>query len=277
MIIDGHTHVFLQDTTRYPLANPEGGYRPQADGSARALRAEMLAAGVDRALTITAGFYGWDNSSTLDELAGNSGWLAGAALVDPASTDGPDDLEALVQRGICGIRIQRHLFYHQSLDDPISTPLWARAGDLDLTIDVNASLPEYGAVENRVREFPNTRFVLDHCGYIGHQNPSENTVDAVVALARYPNVYAKLSFLPSASAQSYPFGDVHWMVRDIVNAYGPERCLFGTNFPQAQYSPNETYGQLVDLFREDLPLSAEERQWILGGTAAGLWRWTDSD
>jgi predicted TIM-barrel fold metal-dependent hydrolase len=276
MIIDGHTHLFSLDTERYPLGDPESTYRPAADGSGDVLKKEMDAAGVDRALTITAGFYGWDNSTTMDTLEGREDWLAAGVLVDPAGENGPDQLTALVDRGASGIRIQRHLFYHRDLDDPISTPLWQRAGDLGLTVDINASHPEYGAVENRIREFPNTRFILDHCGYVSADlAPKENIVAPAVALARYPNVYAKLSFLPLASVEAFPFRDVHWMVRELVDAFGPERCLFGTNFPQAQYSPHVTYGQIVELFREAIDLTQSEREWILGGTAANLWRWLE--
>jgi L-fuconolactonase len=183
-------------------------------------------------------------------------------------------LTSLVERGASGIRIQRHLFYHRDLDDPISTPLWQRAGDLRLTVDINTSHPEYGAVENRIREFPDTRFILDHCGYVSADlAPKENTVAPAVAMARYPNVYAKLTFLPLASKEAFPFRDVHGMVRELVDAFGPGRCLFGTNFPQAQYSPHVSYGQIVELFAEAIDLSPNEREWILGGTAAGLWRW----
>jgi predicted TIM-barrel fold metal-dependent hydrolase len=274
MIIDGHTHLYSRDTERYPLGDPESAYRPEADGSADTLKSEMDAAGVDRALTITAGFYGWDNSSTMDALAGREDWLAAGVLVDPASEAGPDQLTSLVEAGVSGIRIQRHLFYQRDLDDPVSTPLWERASDLGLTVDVNAPHPEYGAVEHRVREFPNTRFILDHCGYVSADlAPKANTVSPAVALSRYPNVYAKLTFLPLASQEAFPFPDVHWMVRELVDVFGPERCLFGTNFPQAQYSPHVSYGQIVELFAEAIDLSLSEREWILGDTAGTLWKW----
>lgn len=274
MIIDGHTHIFSQDTERYPLANPDSGYRPTTDGSAVWLKQQMQDAGVDRALTITAGFYGWDNSYALDQLPGNDGWLAVGVLVDPVDPGGPATLRQCVERGACGLRIQRHLFYHQALDDPISDPLWKAAADLDLTVDINATHEEYGAVENRLRQFSETRFVLDHCGYVsGSLMPRPNAVGPVVELAHYPNAYAKLTFLPLAGEGDYPFADAHWMVREIVDAFGPERCLFGSNFPTPQYSPKTSYAQTVRLFSEAVDLSAEERAWVLGGTAEKLWRW----
>ena len=92
-------------------------------------------------------------------------------------------------------------------------------------------------------------------------------------MAQYANVYAKLTFLPAASQENYPFADVHWMVRRLVDAFGPERCLFGSNFPTEQYTPGTSYGETVRLFAEAVDLSAEERAWILAGTATRLWRW----
>jgi predicted TIM-barrel fold metal-dependent hydrolase len=201
--------------------------------------------------------------------------LAAGVLIDPANADAPRLLEEQVRQGASGLRIQRHLFYHQTLDDPVSTPLWAKAAELDLTVDINATHEEYGAVENRVRQFPQTRFILDHCGYVsGTLRPRPNNVEPVLPLARYPNVYAKLTFLPVASEEAFPFRDVHWMVRAVVDAFGPQRCLFGTNFPTAQYSPHTTYDQIVELFAEAIDLAPEERAWILGGTASGLWKWS---
>ena len=278
MIIDAHTHIFSLDTTRYPLADPTAAYRPEADGSAARLKSQMDAAGVDRSLTITAGFYGWDNSYAMEQLEGNSDWLAVGVLVDPASDEGPSDLEDHVLRGACGLRIQQHLFYNRALDDPVSTPLWAKAAELGLTVDVNATHEEYEAVERRALQFPQTRFVLDHCGYVsGSLMPQENTVEPVLHMARHANVYAKWTFLSLASRENFPFRDVHWMVRDIADAFGPERCLFGSNFPTAQYSPKTTYAQTVELFAEAIDLSREEREWILGGTADQLWRWSNVD
>lgn len=275
LIIDSHTHLMTLDTERYPLADPSLGYQPAFEGSANALHEQMQLSRVSKALAISTGFYGWDNSYVLDQHVYNKSWLAVAALVDPAGFDSSQRLDALVEQGVCGLRIQRHLFYQQALDNPICTPLWCAASDLGLTVDINATHEEYAAVEARVRAFPQTRFVLDHCGYVSSAlAPSENTTAPVRELARYENVYIKLTFLPLASRQAYPFTDVHWMVRELVDAFGPDRCLFGSNFPTAQYSPQTGYEQTVALFADAIDLSVEERAWILGGTAQTLWRWS---
>jgi predicted TIM-barrel fold metal-dependent hydrolase len=63
------------------------------------------------------------------------------------------------------------------------------------------------------------------------------------------------------------------MHRAIIDAFGAERCMYGSNFPTLQYNQKMTYPQTVRLFAEAMPLSAQERAYILGDTAAKLWRW----
>ncbi|MCC7263357.1 MAG: amidohydrolase family protein [Candidatus Latescibacteria bacterium] len=275
MIIDAHTHIGAIDFARYPLANPASTYRPTAECSAEVLRARMQEAGIDRAFTITPGYYGWDNRYPLDALEGNEDWLAVGVLVDPLSPQAPRELADCVGRGACGLRIQQHLFYHEGLDNPAITPLWAAAAELGLPIDVNATHEEYPQVERRLRQFPQTTMILDHCGYVsgGKLRPQQNTVAPALELARYPNACAKLSFIGLASEQAFPFRDVHWMVREVVDAFGPERCMWGSNFPVPLRQPRMTCTQTVALFAEAIDLSREEREWILGGTAQRLWKW----
>ena len=275
MIIDAHTHIFSSDMARYPLADPTSSYRPVTEGSAKLLRAQMDEAGVDRAVTIPPWFYRWDPSYVLDVLAENRAWLAGAALVDPWNPNGPKHLEWLVnEHGFCGIRIQATISGLGAFDDPDTTPLWRKAADLGIPIDVNATFAEYPQVEKRAQQFPDTPILLDHCGYISSAlAPTEPNVEPVVRMARFPNVYAKLSFASIASRQEYPFQDTFWRPRAIIDAFGAERCVYGSNFPTGQYNPKMSYPQTVQLFSEAMPLSEQERTQILGGTATKLWRW----
>lgn len=275
IVIDAHTHIFSQDLARYPLADSTSTYRPITDGAAELLHAEMQRAGVQRAVTISPWFYGWDISYTLAVLPANRSWLAVAALVDPTDPAGPQRLEQYVNEfGVCGLRIQGTISKLGAFDDPAATPLWRKAADLGLPIDINATHAEYPQVARRIREFPSVPVILDHCGYISADlAPETLTVAPVLQLARYPNVYAKLTFLGLASQQAYPFADVHWMARQLIDAFGAERCLYGSNFPPAQYNPKMDYRQTVQLFAEAIDLSDVERTWVLGGTAATLWKW----
>ncbi|HIG18347.1 MAG TPA: hypothetical protein EYQ31_14300 [Candidatus Handelsmanbacteria bacterium] len=63
------------------------------------------------------------------------------------------------------------------------------------------------------------------------------------------------SFVGTASSQPYPCNDLHWMVRQIVDAFGPERCVYGSNFPTAQYNQTLSYGETMRLFAEAIELT----------------------
>lgn len=275
MIIDSHTHLFAPDSRRYPVADPQATYRPLTVGSVEFLRQEMDEAGVDRAVTISPWPYRWDMSYVLDVLPAHRTWLAVAVLIDPRSPDGPEQLERYVKDfGVCGLRIHGRVMQLGPYDDPATTPLWAKAAELGITLDACAALDEYPLIAKRAEQFPGLRIILDHCGYISPEvDPAEPNLPPVLALARHPNVYAKLTFFGAASKQDFPFRDVQWMARPIIDAFGPERCLYGSNFPTRQYNPRSTYQQTAALFSDVLDLTATERRWILGDTAATLWRW----
>ena len=261
---------------RYPVADPTASYRPTTEGSVDLLKKQMDEAGVDRAVTISPWPYRWDMSYVLHVLPANRDWLAVAVLIDPRDPEGPEKLARYVgDHGVSGLRIHGRTLRLDPYDDPATTPLWAKAAELGLTLDACAAMDEYPLIAKRAEQFPDLKIILDHCGYISPGiDPTEPDVEPVVAMARYPNVYAKLSFLGSASEQEYPFVDVHWMARQIIDAFGPQRCLYGSNFPIPQYNTRfGSYQRTVDVFARDMDLTTDERSWVLGGTAATLWRW----
>jgi L-fuconolactonase len=114
--------------------------------------------------------------------------------------------------------------------------------------------------------------VLDHCLALSAGPALEATVAKVEALARFPNLHAKLTFLPTGSAEAYPFRDLHGACRRFVAAYGPQRCVWGSDYPTELWCPKTTYAGHLDLFRQELGLSPGEQEAILGETAARLYR-----
>ena len=63
------------------------------------------------------------------------------------------------------------------------------------------------------------------------RNSRHSLIKATLRLARYPNVYVKLSNLQGKSSEAYPFRDTYDLARRIYDAYGPERLMWGTDFP----------------------------------------------
>ena len=59
-------------------------------------------------------------------------------------------------------------------------------------------------------------------------------------------------------------------MRSAVDAFGADRCCASYSF----FGHDQTvYDGALRLFWADFPCAAAERGWIMGGTAAKLWRW----
>ncbi|MBM3279735.1 MAG: amidohydrolase family protein [Candidatus Handelsmanbacteria bacterium] len=57
----------------------------------------------------------------------------------------------------------------------------------------------------------------------------------------------------------------------IIDTYGPERCVWGSNFPNALWTPGFSYAEHLRLFTDELPLGSAARARVLGETARRLW------
>ena len=270
MIIDTHAHIYSDNEQAYPPI--EGPLRPPSGtGSTEHLRQEMDASGVDRAVLIqTSTFYRWDNRFLRDTSASTRDWAAGVCTLDPDDPHGPDLLFALAQRS--NVKGMRSVTAGNGrYDHPGVRRLWAEAARLGIVINALVPLQLSYELATLVEDHPNLPVVLDHCLSLAAGPQFDATVETVVELARYPNVHAKLTFVPTGSAERYPFRDMHEALRRIVHAYGPERCVWGSDFPVELWCPKVSFKGHLDLFRGELGLSEGEQAAILGGTDERLW------
>ncbi|MGH2370434.1 MAG: amidohydrolase family protein, partial [Chloroflexota bacterium] len=90
-------------------------------------------------------------------------------------------------------------------------------------------------------------------------------------LAGQPNVYVKVSNHVLHSRAPYPWTDLHGYQQRVIEAFGPRRLMWGSNWPMRR--PNPTYAERLEAVRLHLPgLTPGDRAWILGKTAATLWQ-----
>ena len=117
---------------------------------------------------------------------------------------------------------------------------------------------------------PRLKLHIDHLGR--HGGGTGGTDDAafadlkdMLALARLPNVAVKLSGAPSYSSQPYPYRNIHGHLRQIFDAFGPERSFWGTDMTRMPCS----YRQCVTMFTEELPwLRGHDLERVMGGAVS---------
>ncbi|MCH7726599.1 MAG: amidohydrolase family protein, partial [Planctomycetes bacterium] len=84
-------------------------------------------------------------------------------------------------------------------------------------------------------------------------------------------VHAKLTFIPTGTAEPYPCRDMHDACRAIIDAFGPERSVWGSDFPCELWCPKVTYAQHLQIFTRELGLDEKTKKSVLGETAHRLW------
>ena len=92
----------------------------------------------------------------------------------------------------------------------------------------------------------------------------------MLALAKHPNVGVKMSGAPSYSSQPYPYKNIHGYLRQIFEAFGPERSFWGTDITRMPCS----YRQCVTMFTEELPwLKGRDLERVMGGAVVDWLGW----
>jgi L-fuconolactonase len=106
-------------------------------------------------------------------------------------------------------------------------------GRRGLAFDLCATHDQLGEVVQLVRQCPDTRFVLDHCGKPGIQNRRlAPWREDIAALAAHDNVFCKVSgLLTEASPEGWVDDDLLPYADWVVERFGGERVMYGSDWP----------------------------------------------
>ncbi|GAA4341468.1 amidohydrolase family protein [Pigmentiphaga soli] len=273
MIVDAQVHIWAADTPERPWVPGQAAraHRP-VPLSHEGLLQEMAQAGVDRAILVPPSYEGDRNDLVLAAARAHPDRFAAMGRLPIEDRRSEAQLARWrEQPGMLGLRLTFHLPQQRRwLEDGTVDWFWpaAEKAGLPLMILPTGSLP---AMRDIATRHPGLRIVIDHCSMhrvAGHPfriDPAE--MDYLAAMAELPNVAVKLSALPLFSNEPYPFRDIHGLIRQMVQAYGPRRSFWGSDMTRLPC----TYRQCLTLFTEELPwLSEDDKAWILG---RGLCEW----
>ena len=262
-VVDCHVHVF--DPQRFPY-RPDTFYAPDGQelGTPARLRTVLDAHGVEHALLVGPNSgYGEDNRCLLDTLAAGDGRYRGMAVVENSASRA--ELAELRAAGVVGVTINAAL---------LGVGYYADAGGLlaDLAaLDMIADLQVVG--DQLVELAPllrrsGARVHVDHCG---RPDPGAG-LDAVgfrelLRWGEAGRAVVKLSGCAKVSGEPYPHRDLLPHVPALVDAFGPDRCVWGSDWPFLRMPERVDYGPLLTLLAEQVP-DADARRRILWDTPA---------
>ncbi|MGC8475828.1 MAG: amidohydrolase family protein [Acetobacteraceae bacterium] len=274
-IIDSQVHAYEANTPRRPWHSVPN-WPDHVTGDE--MVAAMDAVGVDGAIFISAfGLYQYDGSYAVEVQRAHPDRFA---IVKPVNPDDPAVADVIAEwkrvPGAVGVRIMLPAETKRAADDPGLDRIARAAGRLDLPVNILCwgNLDVGTALIDR---HPGTRFIIDHLGIMQPRvppAPPEPWADLpkVLELAKRPNAVIKVSGACTLSHRPYPFDDIWDPLARVFEAWGFERCLWGTDWTRAFAVVN--YEQAVTPFRVTNRLSESERAILMGGACAKAYGWS---
>ncbi len=194
-----------------------------------------------------------------------------AALAEAQQGDVLAPVTVLVHSNAVGVAARRWL-----ADGTIDW-LWAAAEKAGIPVAMLAtdSLTEIGGIAQR---HPGLKLTIDHLGGRGGLTTLKDAaamthIPDLLKLARYPNIAVKATGAPGYSSESYPFRGMHTYLRQIYDAFGPQRMFWGTDISKMPCS----WAKCVSMFTEELPwLSQDDKRLIMGDALCAWWGWNRS-
>jgi L-fuconolactonase len=276
MIIDSQVHAYEANTPKRPWTNVPN-WPDHVTGD------EMVAAmdevGVDGAIFISAfSMYRYDASYAVEVQRAYPGRFA---IIKPVDPDDPavEDVIAEWKRtpGAVGVRIM--LTKEPERDRDPKHPGLDRIARAAAKYDFPVNILCWGNADagtTFIDDHPNTHFIIDHLAIEQPRTPPAPPapwadLPKVLQLAKRDNTLIKVSGACTLSREPYPFPDIWDPLARVFDAWGFERCLWGTDWTRAYAVVN--YEQAVEPFLMTDRLSERERAMLMGGACAKAYRW----
>jgi predicted TIM-barrel fold metal-dependent hydrolase len=274
MIIDSQVHAYEANTPKRPWHSVPN-WPPSATGDETVAAMDRL--GIDGAIFISAfSLYGYDATYAVEVQRKHPGRFA---IVKPVNPDDPAVADQIAewrkQPGAAGVRVIVTKEPGRNPSDAGLDRVLRAAVKHDFPVNILCwgNLERGTAVIDR---HPDTRFIIGHLGILQPRTPPAPPqpwadLPKVLELAKRRNAVIKVSGACTLSQKPYPFPDIWDPLRRIFDAWGIDRCLWGTDWTRAFAVVN--YEQAVKPFLETKRLSDSERAMLMGGACAKAYDW----
>ena len=274
-IIDSQVHAYAANTPERPWHSVPN-WPDHVTGDE--MIAAMDAVGVDGAIFISAfSMYRFDASYAVAVQQAHPGRLA---LVKPVDPDDPQVTDVIADwkttPGAVGIRIFLRKEENRAPEDPGLDRILRAAVHHDLPVNI-LCWDNVDAGTAVIDRHPEARFIIDHLAILQPAAPPAAEapwadLPKVLELAKRRNAVIKVSGACTLSKEPYPFADIWDPLARVFDAWGIERCLWGTDWTRAYAVVN--YEEGVKPFLLTDSLSDDERAVLMGGACAKAYNWS---
>jgi L-fuconolactonase len=274
--IDSQVHAYERNHPGRPWATVPPHWPAEVTGAQ--MVAAMDAAGVDGALLVSPfSMYRYDASYALEVCAAypdRFGLIKPVDPSDPAVAETIADWAAM--RGTVGVRVMLRDEVSADPADPGTNRVLAAAARHKLPVNLMCwgRLDQVGGLAARN---PETQLVIDHLGLPQPAAPPPPAapfadLPRLLTLAPHANIAVKISGACTLSHEPFPYRDIWEPLGRIFDAFGFDRCLWGTDWTRAVALL--TYKEGIEAFRVGDRLSDSDRARLMGGSLARLYNWS---
>lgn len=275
-IFDSQVHAYEHNHPGRPWAGTLVG---PAEMTGDQMVIAMDAVGVDGAILVSPfSMYRYEASYAVSVYESHPTRFRLIKPVDPPDPAVAETIEKwTATNGTCGVRILLRGDLSSDPADPGINRVLAVAARHSLAVNLACS-GRLDQVAGLAARNPDTQLVVDHLGLQQPQEPPPPAqpwaeLPKVMALAAHPNVAIKISGACTLSRQPFPYRDIWEPLRRIFDAFGLDRCLWGTDWTRAVKLL--TYAEGVDAFRLIDGLSDSDRATLMGGALQRVYKWSN--
>jgi L-fuconolactonase len=274
--LDAHIHLWRREDDDFWMCRKIAAL--DRDFTEDDLRENRTRCGVGGAIVVQA-LHNMSESRRLLDAAVTSEQLQGVVtwcdLFDPEL----DGVLAAYQdeRKFVGVRpLPVDTFGGDWLGDPRSRHAFRLFEARDVSVDVLHRVEDLGRARAFLREFPGLRVVLNHGGRPAVMTGQlEPWATEIRAFARETSAVVKCSGLVERAGVEWSAASVLPYVRTLLDAFGPQRTMFATNWPVSTISSHyAVWVEALESMLDRIGLRADERESIMARTAARHYRIT---
>lgn len=268
MKIDAHQHFWNLNQGDYDWLTPD--LKPiYRDFSPADLKPLLTAAGIGGTIVVQATDAEAETEYLLS-LAQAHDWILGVVgWVDMAAANAPERIAYFAKnQKFVGIRPMI-----QGLDDdawmlrPGMEPAISALVELGLTFDALILPRHLTHLQRFLDMYPDLPVVIDHGAKPDiHNGHFQTWADQIKFIAANSKAYCKFSGLVTEASPFWNKSDIKPFANQILEAFGPERVMFGSDWPVVNLASN--YGEWFEIAQNLCQaLTESQREAVFGGNA----------
>ena len=284
MVLDPHTHAWGPPTPDHPWTNgplvehsvnqfsTDVVYRDES------LLADMDRVGIDEAVIVGYPITDWTDNWYTVKAAEENDRLYGISMIDQFAENADATLRELMSHeGMIGFRLGvmcpydemwERFDYDQTwlLDAIEEEAFWKTAQDTDALVQMLAHTSQFDQTLELIETYPDLAYAFDHLAHADAADDPGDSFAALTPLADFDRVAVKISEVAYTSNESYPYEDAWDHVRWLLDTFGRERVIWGSDFPNVSHPEygGMSYEQTLT-WLESVPfLSKKDRKWLTG-------------